>query len=121
MYYHYSSEVTSPLSERNGQSEKNSWRQPFSENDFVTMQQKMLGLNTQQKNIMREYEDELDAMKAEIKKIRVDYDGLKQKNSRYRAQLKEKSEQLKRMTEEQARSTRRQQTIQPEGKAQSNQ
>ncbi|KAK3783248.1 hypothetical protein RRG08_022008 [Elysia crispata] len=114
MYYHYNTEVTSPLSERNGQSEKKPWHQPLSENDFVTMQQKMLGLNTQQKNIMREYEDELDAMKAEIKKIRVDYDGLKQKNSRYRAQLKDKSEQLKRMAEEQARASRRQQTTQPE-------
>lgn len=114
-YHHYSTEVTSPLSERNGQSEKKPWHHTaFSENDFVTMQQKVLGLNTQQKNIMREYEDELDAMKAEIKKIRVDYDGLKQKNSRYRAQLKDKSEQLKRMAEEQARSSRRQQTSIPE-------
>ncbi|GFN83930.1 hypothetical protein PoB_001043600 [Plakobranchus ocellatus] len=114
MYSYYTPEVTSPLSERNGQKEKKSWNLPLSENDFVTMQQKMLGLNTQQKNIMREYEDELDAMKSEIKKIRVDYDGLKQKNSRYRAQLKEKSEQLKRMAEEQARVVRRTQTVQPE-------
>ncbi|RUS91097.1 hypothetical protein EGW08_001122 [Elysia chlorotica] len=113
MYYHYSTEVTSPLSERNRQTVGKAWHQPTSENDFVTMQQKMLGLNTQQKNIMREYEDELDAMKAEIKKIRVDYDGLKQKNSRYRTQLKEKSEQLRRMAEAQARADRRH-TAQPE-------
>ncbi|XP_035828676.1 optineurin, partial [Aplysia californica] len=102
-------EMTSPLSERNGHrgaTRERTWPE-LSENELLLkMQKKMAGLDSKQMKVIREYEQELDAMKSEIKKISTGYDGLRQKNSRYRQQLKDKNEQLKKLQDEHSRVTR---------------
>merc|ERR1712154_755802 len=97
------------MGERNGRREgEGNHRGTLSAAELLSrMQRKMTGLDVKQMRVIREYESELDAMKQEIKKIRVDYDGLRQKNHKYRHQLRDKSEQLKRVQEEQARLSER--------------
>merc|ERR1712008_213353 len=74
---------------------------------LAKMQRKMTGLDNKQMKVIKEYESELDAMKSEIKKIRTDYDGLRHKNHKYRHQLKDKTEQLKKIHEDQSRLSQR--------------